>query len=319
MSTVSRERVEAVRSFNRFYTNVIGVLRADLLRTRYSLTEARVIVELGARESSAVTDLRRDLDIDAGYLSRILARFESDRLISRGRSDADARRQVIRLTDLGRAEREMLASRAVADIERLLSGLTDEDQRRLTGAMAAIRTILGNGAGHETFTLRPLGPGDCGWVVHRHGVLYAREYGWDESFEALVAGVVADYLKRRTAGGPGETQEPGEDAWIAELDGERVGCVFCMRKPDEPRVAQLRLLLVEPGARGLGVGARLVGECVAYARRAGYEQMMLWTNDVLTDARRLYERVGFRLEREERHHSYGHDLVGQDWWLSLRD
>jgi DNA-binding MarR family transcriptional regulator/ribosomal protein S18 acetylase RimI-like enzyme len=326
---VPRERVEAVRSFNRFYTNVIGVLRADLLRTRYSLTEARVIVELGAREVSAVTDLRRDLDIDAGFLSRILARLEADRLISRERSEADARRQVIRLTDLGRAEREMLVSRAVADIERLLSGLTDEDQRRLTGAMGAIREILGNGAGREAFTLRPLTPGDCGWVVHRHGVLYAREYGWDETFEALVARIVADYMERQVAARSGSAPEkpekperpgpPMENAWIAEVDGERAGCVFCMHKQDGERVAQLRLLLVEPGARGLGIGGRLVRECVGFARKAGYEHVMLWTNDVLTDARRLYERAGFRLRREEPHHSYGHDLVGQDWWLSLTE
>lgn len=311
MDSSLRERVAAVRSFNRFYTNVIGLLRAGLLRTPYSLTEARVLVELNARAATEVAELRRDLDIDAGYLSRILARFEADRLVVRERSGTDARRRVIRLTDQGQAAYALLDTRSATEIEQLLSRLTEEDQRRLTASMETIKEILGAGTEPAAFVLRPLAPGDCGWVVHRHGVLYAEEYGWDETFEALVARIVADYLERRAAG----VSARREDAWIAEVDGERVGCVFCMRKSDD--VAQLRLLLVEPGARGLGVGGRLVAECLRFARRAGYSRMTLWTNDVLTGARRLYERAGFELVSQQPHHSYGHDLVGQDWSREL--
>ncbi len=303
----ARERVSAVRAFNRFYTNVIGLLREGLLRTPYSLTEARVIFELAQRDTSEVPDLRRALDIDAGYLSRILSRFEADGLATRGRSRSDARRQVIRLTDGGRDVFRMLDSRSTGEISKLLSPLRDEEQRRLIGAMATIRGILEDARREDAFVLRPPTPGDLKWVVHRHGVLYGEEYGWDETFEALVARIVDDFADRR--------DPERERAWIAEMDGEPVGCVFCVQK--EEAVAQLRLLLVEPAARGRGIGTRLVQECVAFARQVGYERIMLWTNDVLEDARRIYERTGFELVEEERHRSFGHDLVGQNWWLSL--
>jgi DNA-binding MarR family transcriptional regulator/GNAT superfamily N-acetyltransferase len=301
------DRVAAIRAFNRFYTNVIGLLREGLLRTPYSLTEARVIFELAQRDAREMAELRLMLDIDAGYLSRILARLEADGIVARQRSSADGRRQLVRLTRSGRKAFEMLDQRSTTEIAALLSKLTDEDQRRLVGAMGAIQQILEESRPPEPFVLRPLGSGDFGWVVHRHGVLYAEEYGWDESFEALVARIVADYV---------DHHDPRrESAWIAELDGESVGCVFCVKK--EQKVAQLRLLLVEPRARGMGVGTRLVEECLRFARRVGYERVMLWTNDVLDDARRIYERAGFELTDEEPHRSFGQELVGQNWGLTL--
>lgn len=306
-SDTGAQRVAAVRGFNRFYTNIIGVLGEGLLRTPYSLAEARVIFELAQRGRTEVTELRRSLDLDAGYLSRILARFAADGLITRERSTSDGRRQIVALSDSGRAAFAVLDSRSAEDVGALLGRLTAEQQRRLIGAMETIRALLGATPKPPAVELRPLAPGDVGWVVHRHGVLYAEEYGWDETFEALVARILADYVDNR--------DPRRESAWIAEVDGAPVGCVFCMRRDEE--TAQLRLLLVEPGARGSGVGGRLLEECIQFARQAGYRRMMLWTNDVLTDARRLYERAGFTLTKEEKHHSYGHDLVGQDWWLDL--
>jgi DNA-binding MarR family transcriptional regulator/N-acetylglutamate synthase-like GNAT family acetyltransferase len=301
------DRVARVRAFNRLYTNVIGLLREDLLRTPYSLTEARIIFELAQRAATQVADLRRDLDVDAGYMSRILARFEADGLIARERSTADARRQVIQLSNQGRAAFELLDKRSAEEVGKILSRLTDEEQRRLIGAMGTIQTLLTDVRPTEAVALRRLAPGDYGWVVHRHGVLYAEEYGWNETFEALVARIVAEYIEHR--------DPERENAWIAEVDGEPAGCVFCTRK--EQDVAQLRLLLVEPWARGRGVGSRLVDECVSFAKQAGYGQITLWTNDVLDDARRIYERAGFDLADEEPHHSFGHDLVGQNWCKPL--
>lgn len=304
---VASNRVAAVRAFNRFYTNVIGVLRGGLVDTPYSLTEARVVFELAQRKAVEVAELRRLLDIDAGYLSRILGRFESGGLVSRQRSHTDARRQVIALTDGGKSAFQLLDARSTQDVHQLLSRLSEEDQRRLVRAMDTIREVLEESPRPASFVLRAPAPGDLGWVVHRHGVVYADEYGWDATFEALVAKIVAEYAERR--------DPRREAAWIAEIDGEPAGCVFCVEKDD--KTAQLRLLLVEPRARGLGIGARLVEECVRFARRAGFEQLTLWTNDVLVDARRIYERAGFELVEEETHHSFGHDLVGQYWQRRL--
>jgi DNA-binding MarR family transcriptional regulator/GNAT superfamily N-acetyltransferase len=300
------ERVAQVRAFNRFYTNAIGVLRGGLLSTPYSLTEARVIFELAQRDVTAVADLRRALDIDAGYLSRILARFEAARIARRERSRTDRRRQVIRLTAHGRSVFATLDARSTEETRGLLERLGYDDQRRLVGAMDAIRDVLEHVHGGEP-VLRALQPGDLGWVVERHGAIYAQEYGWDETFEALVARIVADYV---------DAHDPArERVWIAELDGSRVGCVFCVRKDDA--TAQLRLLLVEPSARGLGIGARLVDTCLDFARAAGYASITLWTNDVLVQARRLYERAGFELIEQEPHRSFGDDLVGQYWSRAL--
>jgi len=299
--------VAAIREFNRFYTNVIGLLREGLLDTPYSLTEARVIFELARWDQAEVAKLRRSLDIDAGYLSRILARFEADGLITRQRSPADGRQQVIALAGPGRAAFQMLDGRSADQVSALLSGLSRADQRRLTSAMATIREIIDGTPRPALFVLRAPRPGDLGWVVHRHGALYAQEYSWDDTFEALVARIVADYSH--------DHDQEREAAWIAEAEGEQVGCVFCVRESDT--TAQLRLLLVEPRVRGMGVGGRLVAECIGFARRAGYAEIMLWTNDVLTAARRIYEQAGFLMVNAEKHHSFGHDLVGETWRLAL--
>lgn len=296
-----------MREFNRFYTNVLGLLREGLLDTPYSLTEARVIFELAREDRTEAGQLRRWLDIDAGYLSRILTRFENDGVVSRSRSPADARRQVIGLTTTGQAVFAKLDALSAGQIRGLLAGLPASARSRLAGAMTGIRQVLDGTPREDALVLRAPLPGDLGWVVQRNGALYAAEFGWDETYEALVAQIVAHYAAR--AGGKGEA------AWIAEVAGEPAGCVFCMRKTDD--TAQLRLLLVEPHARGMGIGARLVAECVAFARRSGYREMVLWTNDVLHAARRIYRRAGFELVSSEPHHSFGHDLVGQDWRLPL--
>jgi DNA-binding MarR family transcriptional regulator/GNAT superfamily N-acetyltransferase len=301
------DRVSSVRAFNRFYTNLIGVLRDQLLEAPYTLTEARLIFEMAQVSSADVADLRRRLDIDAGYLSRILARFEAGGLVVRGRSASDSRRQVIQLSDAGRDAFQLLDSRSAEQIRGLLAPLSDEDQRRLIAAMRLIERLLRRSKPVSAVVLRPLGPGDLGWVVHRHGVLYGQEYGWDLGFEALVARIVADYAEQR--------DPRRETAWIAEVDGEPSGCVFCVRSSDS--IAQLRLLLVEPRARGAGIGARLVEECLRFARGAGYERIVLWTNDVLVAARRIYERAGFSLLEQAPHHSFGVDLVGQTWGRPL--
>jgi DNA-binding MarR family transcriptional regulator/GNAT superfamily N-acetyltransferase len=306
--TVLAERVAAVRSFSRFFTTVIGALDEGLLKSPYSLTEARVIFELAQSDVTEVVALRRALGLDAGYLSRMLTRFETDGLVVREKSGVDARRQTVRLTQAGRTVFGLLDERSSEQVSRLLEAVPDADQQRVVAAMSVVESALGSRSGGSRVTLRGLSPGDLGWVVHRHGVLYADEYGWDRTFEGLVAQIVADYVHQH---------DPNkENAWIAELDGEPVGCVFCVRGDDE-RTAKLRLLLVEPSARGHGIGSRLVDECVRFARDAGYRAVTLWTNDVLVAAGRIYQRAGFVLVDEERHHSFGHNLVGQYWRLEL--
>ncbi|HEY8456259.1 MAG TPA: helix-turn-helix domain-containing GNAT family N-acetyltransferase [Actinopolymorphaceae bacterium] len=297
-------RVRTIRSFNRFYTRRVGALDRRYLSSPFSLTESRVLFELANRggETDALA-LRRELGLDPSYLSRILARFERDGLVRRERSSTDARRQVVSLTDKGRSTFADLDARAVADVTELLSGLGEADQERLVQAMATIQELLSDAPPRAPFVLRPLRPGDLGWIVHRHGVVYAEEYGWNESYEALVARIVADYV---------DHHDPArETGWIAEVDGEPVGSILCVRKDEE--TAQLRLLLVEPKARGMGIGSRLVEECLRFAKRVGYRRIVLWTTDVLTDARRIYERAGFVLQKAEPHHGFGKDLVGQ-WW-----
>jgi DNA-binding MarR family transcriptional regulator/GNAT superfamily N-acetyltransferase len=295
--------VAAVRAFNRFYTNMIGLLRGKYLGTPYSLTEARLLFELAQRDASEVADLRRTVDIDAGYLSRILTRFESDGLITRERSAADGRRQVIRLTAAGRAAVAGLDARSVRQTSDMLAAVRDDDRRRLLEAMRVITGVLSESRPPRGYLIRPPGPGDMGWVVQRNAALYAEEFGWDASYEALVARIVADYVDHR--------DPEAEAAWIAEVDGAPAGCVFCVR--ENATTARLRLLLVEPWARGLGIGSRLVEEVLRFARRAGYSGITLWTNDVLADARRIYQRAGFTLDDETRHHGFGQNLVGQNW------
>jgi DNA-binding MarR family transcriptional regulator/GNAT superfamily N-acetyltransferase len=302
-------RIEAVRRFNRFYTRRIGVLHEGLLGSPFSLVEARVIYEMAQRGQTTATELGQELGLDGGYLSRILRRFESRGLIDKRRSKADGRRSLLRLTKAGQDAFAALDSRSRHEIGALLGALGREDQVRLVGAMHTIEILLGAGPERRTpYLLRPHQPGDMGWVVQRHAALYAEEYGWDEGFEALVARIVAEFLDR--------FDPKAERCWIAERDGAAVGSAFLVKK--SKRVAKLRLLLVEPKARGLGIGTRLVDECVAFARRVGYRKVTLWTNSVLTKARPLYERAGFRLVREAPHHSFGQDLIGQTWELELR-
>ena len=299
--------VAAVRAFNRFYTNTIGLLRGKYLDTSYSLTEARILFELAQGEASEVTDLRRTVDIDAGYLSRILSRFESDGLISRERSAADGRRQVIRLTDSGRSVVAGLDSLSATQARDMLAALHDEDRHKLLDAMHVITGVLSESPRPRGYLLREPRAGDMGWVVQRNGAVYAEEFGWDASYEALVARIVADYVDKR---------DPGcEAAWIAEVDGTRAGCVFCVR--ENATTARLRLLLVEPWARGLGIGGQLVEEVHRFARQAGYTRITLWTNDVLVSARRIYQRAGFTLDDESPHHRFGKDLTGQNWSRDL--
>jgi DNA-binding MarR family transcriptional regulator/GNAT superfamily N-acetyltransferase len=302
------DQVAAVRWFNRFYTQRIGVLEEGLLNSAFSLTEARVLYELANRENPAAADLCRDLGLDAGYLSRVLGRLVRQGLLTKSAGQADGRRRRLALTEAGRATFAALDSTSRDEVAALLDGLSAAGRERLLGAMATVAKLLGGQpAPGVSYILRPPRPGDLGRVISRHGELYAEEYGWDETFEVLVAGIVADFAK---------SQDPRrERCWIAEVDGEAVGAVFLVRQSDE--AAKLRLLYVEPEARGLGIGARLVEEAIRFARQAGYTTLTLWTNDNLTAARRIYEAAGFKLVREEPHHSFGHDLVGQYWELDL--
>jgi DNA-binding MarR family transcriptional regulator/GNAT superfamily N-acetyltransferase len=302
------EQVSRVRRFNRFHTRQIGVLQESLLDSRFSLTEGRVLYEIAQKEDTTATALGRELGIDPGYLSRILRGFEGDRLVERRPSPADARQSLLRLTRTGRDAFAELDQRSHDEIAAQLGKLTPADRRRLVDAMDTVERVLGADPPEPVpYLLRTHQPGDMGWVVQRHGLLYAQEYGWDERFEGLVARVVADFI---------DGFDPKrERCWIAERDGENVGSVFLVQK--SRTVAQLRLLLVEPSARRLGIGRRLVGECSRFARQAGYRRITLWTNDVLRSARRVYEAEGYRFVGEDRHSSFGPELVGQTWELEL--
>jgi DNA-binding MarR family transcriptional regulator/N-acetylglutamate synthase-like GNAT family acetyltransferase len=306
--TALAQRVEAVRRFNRFYTRQIGVLHEKLLRSPFSLAEARVIYELAHHEQTTATELVAELGLDAGYLSRILRDFQKRGLIDKQTSETDGRQSLLWLTEQGQAAFATINARSHHEIEAMLNELSQEDQNRLVEAMQTIEGLLGAQPEHKApYLLRPHQPGDMGWVVHRHGVLYAEEYGWDERFEALVAGIVAKFIE--------EFDPKRERCWIAEKDGENVGSVFLVKQSDT--VAKLRLLLVEPKARGLGIGGRLVQECIRFARQAGYRKITLWTNSVLLAARHIYVAAGFQLVHEEPHHSFGYDLIGETWELEL--
>jgi len=301
-------RVAAVRRFSRFYTQRIGVLGEHVYDSPFSLSEVRVLYELAHRDATTAAELGRDLGLDAGYLSRILSRFEKRRLLERRRATDDGRRSLVSLTRRGHDAFAPVHARSREDIGRLLGGLPEPEQARLVEALSTVERLLGARPEPKTpYLLRPHHAGDMGWVVHRHGALYAEEYGFDERFEALVATIVARFIERFDA--------RRERCWMAEADGEVVGSVFCVKR--SPTVAQLRLMLVEPRARGRGIGARLVGECVRFARHAGYRKMTLWTNSILVAARRVYDAAGFRLVESEKHHSFGRDLVGETWELTL--
>ncbi|GAB1512110.1 bifunctional helix-turn-helix transcriptional regulator/GNAT family N-acetyltransferase [Actinophytocola sp. KF-1] len=307
VATVSPDRIAAVRAFNRSYTKFLGALNEHLLSTPFSLTEARVLFELGQRDETEVSALRQVTGLDAGYLSRLLSRFEDNGFVRRDRSGSDARRQVIRLTNKGRDAFRVLDTKSVGQIRELLADLTEDEQVRLIEAMEMIRNRVDRPTARPDVALRDPLPGDFGWVIERNGALYAAEHGWDSSYEALVARIVADYL----AGHDPER----ERAWVAELNGERVGAIFCVRKDDT--TAKLRLLHVEPSARGAGVGTVLVEECVRFAKSAGYRSMELWTVSLLAPARRIYQRAGFTLVEEDTATRFGHELTGQTWRLTL--
>ena len=299
--------VATLREFSRFYTRRLGALGEGLLDTPWSLTEARVVYELGQAPSTDMAALRTTLALDSGYLSRLLAKFDAAGLIARTASATDGRRQALSLTAAGRKLYRTLDQRSNRRVGELLGPMPEPVRDSLAGALRTVMRALDDQAPPAMVVLRGLRPGDLGWIVQRHGEVYAREYGWSQSFEALVARIVADYLDQHLPG--------RESAWIAEVDGQRAGCVFCVRKDGE--TAQLRILLVEAWARGHGLGARLVDECIRFARDSGYRKLALWTNDVLASARRIYVAAGFELVSEERHHSFGKDLVGQFWEMPL--
>lgn len=302
------QRIEAVRQFNRFYTQKIGVLHEGLLKSPFSLTEVRVLYELAHKEKPVASELAKELGLDPGYLSRILAGFKSKNLVDSKPSEQDGRQSILRLTEKGKAAFEPLNERARDEIISLLSSLNENEQIRLIEAMARIRELLSLRPKTEMpYILRPHQPGDMGWVVHRHGILYSQEYRWDETFEALVAGIVAKFIQG--------FDPKKERCWIAEIEGEIVGSVFLAKESET--VSKLRLLLVEPKARGRGIGKRMVNECIRFAGQAGYRKIILWTNNVLLAARRIYETAGFKIILEEPHHSFGHDLVGETWELEL--
>jgi DNA-binding MarR family transcriptional regulator/GNAT superfamily N-acetyltransferase len=304
------DRIDAVRRFNRLYTRRIGVLRGQSLGTPFTLAESRVLYELAHGGRVTAAELGRDLGLDAGYLSRLLRGAARRGLVERTPSSTDRRRTHLTLTAKGRRAFADLDARSRRATGALLDQFGDAGQRRLVQAMEAIEAVLEPPAGTAAaagWLLRPPRPGDLGWIVHRHGALYAEEYGWDAQFEGLVAGIVADFIR---------TVDPSrERCWIAERDGAVVGSVLLVQKSSS--VAKLRLLYVEPAARGLGIGRRLVDECVRFARSAGYRRITLWTQSMLTAARAIYRSAGFALVKKEKHRSFGHDLVGETWELEL--
>lgn len=305
---IFQKRIDEVRRFNRFYTRTIGVLREGLLHSPYSLTEARILFEIAYKNQLTASDLCRILGLDPGYLSRTLNKLEKDKLIIKIKSKVDGRQRLLQLSSKGKESFKLLNKRSSEEIGEILNELSDTNQIHLLQAMNSIENILDKGLKFsEPFFIRSHEPGDMGWVTHRHGVLYYQEYGWDQHFEALVSQIVGDFIKN--------FNPDRERCWIAEMKGNIVGSVFLVQGSAD--IAKLRLLLVEPKARGLGLGSRLVEECIRFSRRCGYKKLVLWTNSVLLDARHIYQKKGFSLIKEEKHHSYGHDLIGEDWELIL--
>lgn len=299
-------RAEAVRKFNRFYTRHIGVLHEHLLASEFSLTEVRILYELAHRPAISTSDLCRELNLDAGYVSRVVSGFEKQGLIAKTRSAADARVAELALTEAGRAAFAPLDEASRNEVIAVLEQLPEPAQQQLVDAMNDIQNLLSDTT-PAGYVLRDPLPGDMGLVVANQAMVYAREYGWNAEYEALVAEIVAKFIR--------EFDRSRERCWIAEKDGRMVGSVFVVRQDDT--TAKLRLLYVDASARGLGIGRRLVDECLRFAKQAGYARMMLWTNSVLADARRIYEKAGFQLIEEEAHHSFGQDLVGQVWARDL--
>jgi len=312
MTTSAPDPTTAVRRFNRFYTRQIGLLDERLLDSPFSLAEVRLLYEVAHHAGITATELRDILALDAGYLSRILRGLRKQGLLAARAPAADRRRRLLTLTERGRRTFDALDARSSEEVRAMLARLSGTERRELVEAMHGIEGLLGKAAAEpevvpSPVVLREPRPGEMGWVVKRHGELYAAEYGWNAEFEGLVAGVVGRFVA--------ELDSRVERCWIAELRGEPAGSVFLVK--ESATVAKLRLLLVEPWARGHGVGTRLVDECLRFARATGYAKVLLWTNDLLHAARRIYQKAGFRLVEERRHHSFGHDLVGQTWELDL--
>jgi DNA-binding MarR family transcriptional regulator/N-acetylglutamate synthase-like GNAT family acetyltransferase len=300
--------VAAMRRFNRFYTQKIGVLSDGFLHSPFTLTEARVLYEIAYRKNASATELARDLGLDAGYLSRILAGFEKKKLLKRTPSETDGRRFHLSLTEKGRKAFAPLDEGSRADAAALLEPMPAAQRHRLVGAMATIEsTLRGASVPEAGYVLRNPQAGDLGWIIHRQGRLYVEEYGWNAEFEAFIAEIIARFAKN--------FDPARERCWVAERSGAVIGSVFLVKESD--RVAKLRMLYVDAAARGLGLGRRLVAECVTQARAFGYKKMTLWTNDILDAARHIYLAQGFKLVKEEHHHSFGKDLVGQYWELDL--
>jgi DNA-binding MarR family transcriptional regulator/N-acetylglutamate synthase-like GNAT family acetyltransferase len=309
--TISAEQIARVRAFNRDYTRRIGVLSEGLLESPYSLTEVRVMYELAHREGVTAAELADDLELDRGYLSRLLKGFEAKKLLARKASQEDGRRQHMRLTAAGKRVLEPLERRSQEQVRMMFAALDARRQRAVLAAMDVIQSALDGSpaqGSEQPFTLRTHRPGDMGWVVQRHGEIYHQEYGWNEEFEVLVAEIAAEFIRKLDVA--------RERCWIAERDGRRIGCIFLVAK--DATTAKLRLLLVEPDARGLGLGRALVRECVLFALEAGYRKVVLWTQETLSAARHLYQEAGFRKTAQDPHHSFGHDLVGETWELDLR-
>jgi len=307
-SPVAEDRVQAVRQFSRFYTKRIGVLQEKLLGSEFSLTEVRVLYELAHHERCTASQICEDLGLDAGYLSRILRHFVSLKLIVKERSRADARHFGLQLTPKGREIFASLDRQSTQQVAEILTPLPENRQKRLVTALRDAEDALSGQAKHcSELTLRTHRPGDMGWIIHRHAVLYAQEYDWDDTFEALVAEIAAQFLKNFDAN--------RERCWIAELNGEPMGSIFLVKHTDQ--IAKLRLLLVEPAARGHGIGRRLVEECVQFARDCGYRKIILWTQSILIAARKIYERAGFKLVKAEENRAFGADLVSETWELDL--
>ncbi len=303
------ERISEVRRFNRFITRKIGALREGLLHSPYSLTEARIIFEIANSDHLTAADLTKISGLNAGYLSRTLAGLEEKGIIQKVRSEEDGRQRILQLTDEGEKAFRLLNQRSHDEVAQLLGELSEREQQRLISAMQTVQGLLdGKGFKYsEPYFLRQHEPGDMGWIIHKHGILYAKEYGWDERFEALVSQIAADFINNY--------KPAKERCFIAEMDGEIVGSVLVVQESET--VAKLRLLLVDPKARGMGLGTKLVEECIRFAKRVGYKKLVLWTNSVLREARHIYQKTGFKLVAQEKHHSFGQDLVGETWELEL--
>lgn len=299
--------VDTFRHFNRFHTRLVGTFNEEILESGFPLVQARLLYELANGENIAAADLMKSLKLDRGYLSRMVSALEDKGLLYKTPDPSNAKRMVLRLSETGRRTFNQLDKASAKEAARLLEGLSTAEQKQLTRSMVQIERLLDGNTRSEEFKLREPKPGDMGWITHRHGVLYWEEYQWDWTFEALVGEIVSDFVKNN---------DPKSDrCWIAERDGDSVGSIFVVRQDDE--TAKLRLLYVEPSARGLGIGQCLINECIKFAQEKEYKRLALWTNSILGAARTLYERSGFELVEEEPHHSFGHDLIGQTWSLKL--